>query len=282
VSPASSADSTVADTATSGGSLGVIYVVVAVLLILMFGVLSWLMSWSQRRTFQKIEAKNAAMPFSRSEHTQTSGPSAKDRAVVSRRETVPLKTTEPPEISPPASALPPSSLPAVVPENGRDLSLASLLAQLHDLNASLQQVIANQNEANRQLAEIASAAKLDVPQASPQLSLFDILNDEASSRNGDHAKNGKTAPQLRIQFAGDGNSDSVSVNLVASSLVNLELFTNDHRRDNLSVALQPSTKLRLLFANAEENGNGAEENPDHSRLLDSGVSASKQEAEASA
>jgi hypothetical protein len=278
-SPAISAarvDSAAADTATSGGSLGVIYVVIAVLLILFFGVLSWLMTWSQRRRFQKIEAKSAAMPFSRSEHTQVSAPTAMDRAVTTRREAVPLKAAEPLENPEPVSSSSSSNLPAVMTENGRDLSLAGLLAQLHELNASIQQVIANQNEANRQLAEITSAAKLDVPQSSPQLSLFDILNDEAAALHGDRAKNGKApSPQLRIQFAGDGNADSVSVNLVASSPVNLELFTNDRRRENLSVALQPSSKLRLLFANTEENGNGAEENPDHSRLLDSGAPASK-------
>ncbi|MGH7598703.1 MAG: hypothetical protein ACREOI_20300 [bacterium] len=267
-------DSTAADASTSGGSLGIVYVVIAVLLILVFGVLSWLMSWSQRRSFQKIEAKSAAMPFSRSAHTQVSAPAAMDRTVTTRREAAHLKTTEPQKDSEPVSSSSPSTLPAVVPENGRDLSLASLLAQLHELNASIQQVIANQNEANRQLAEITSAAKLDVPQSSPQLSLFDILNDDASARNGDRMKNGKApSPQLRIQFAGEGNSDRVSVNLVASSLVNLELFTNDHRRDNLSVALQPSSKLRLLFANTEENGNGDGENSDNARLLDSGVSA---------
>jgi hypothetical protein len=205
-----------------------------------------------------------------------------DRTVATRREAAHLKTTESPEISQPVSSPSPSSLPAVVPENGRDLSLANLLGQLHELNASIQQVIANQKEANRQLAEITSAAKLDAPQSSPQLSLFDILNDDASSRNGDHAKNGKTTPQLRIQFAGEGNSDRVSVNLVASSPVQLELLTNDYRRDNLSVALEPSSKLRLLFANTEENGNGAGESSDHARLLDSGISANKKEADASA
>jgi hypothetical protein len=277
-SPAISAagvDSTDADTTASGGSLGVIYVVIAVLLILFFGVLSWLMTWSQRRRFKKIEAKNAAMPFSRSEHTQVSAPTAMDRAVASRRAAAHLKTAEPPENSKPVSSLSASSLPAVVPENGRDLSLASLLAQLHELNASIRQVIANQNEANRQLAEITSATKLDVPQASPQLSLFDILNDDAAAHHGDRAKDGKASPQLRIQFAGEGNADSVSVNLVASSPVQLELLTNDRRRDNLSVALQPSSTLRLLFANTEENGNGAGESSDHARLLDSGVSANK-------
>ncbi len=281
-SPANSTarvDSTAADSASSGGSLGVVYVVIAVLLILFFGVLSWLMTWSQRRRFQKIEAKSAAMPFSRSEHMQVSAPNVVDRAVTPRKDTTLLKTVEPPKNSEPVSSSAHFNLPAVVPENGRDLSLANLLAQLHELNASIQQVIANQNEANRQLAEITSAAKLDVPQSSPQLSLFDILNDDAGAHNGARAKNGKATPQLRIQFAGDGNSDRVSVNLIASSLVNLELFTNDHRRDNLSVALQPSSKLRLLFANTEENGNGAEGNSDNARLLDTGVSATKKEAE---
>lgn len=272
---ATGVDSAAADTATSGGSLGVIYVAIAVLLILGFGVLSWLMSWSQRRRFQKVEAKSAAMPFSRSEHTQVSAPTAMDRAVATRRDTAHLKTAKPPENSEPVSSPSPSNLPVAVPENGRDLSLASLLEQLHELNASIRQVIVNQNEANRQLVEITSAAKLDVPQSSPQLSLFDILNDDAAARGG-RAKNDKApSPQLRIQFAGDGNADSVSVNLVASSPVNLELFTNDRRRDNLSIALQPSSKLRLLFANTEENGNGAGEDPEHARLLDSGVSASK-------
>lgn len=274
-------DSTAADTATSGGSFGVVYVAIAALLVLVFGVLSWLMSWSQRRRFQKIEAKSAAMPFSRSEHTQTSAPSVVDRAVAPRRDAAHLKTTEPPKNSEPVSSSAHSNLPAIVPENGRDLSLASLLAQLHELNASIQQVVANQNEANRQLAAITSAAKLDVPQSSPQLSLFDILNDDAAAHHGDRAKNGKApSPQLRIQFAGDGNSDRVSVNLVASSPVQLELLTNDRRRDNLSVALQPSSKLRLLFANTEENGNEAGGNSDSARLLDSGVSATKKEAEA--
>jgi hypothetical protein len=285
-SPAISAahvDSTAADAATSGGSLGAIYVAIAALLILFFGVLSWLMTWSQRRRFQKIEAKSAAMPFSRSEHTQISAPAAMERAVATRREAAHLKTVEPPKNSEPVSSSAPPNLPAVVPENGRDLSLASLLAQLHELNASIQQVIVNQKEANRQLAEITSAAKLDVPQSSPQLSLFDILNDDAATHHGDRAKNGKApSPQLRIQFAGDGKSDSVSVNLVASSPVQLELLTNDRRRDNLSVALQPSSTLRLLFANADEGGNGAGGNSDNARLLDSGVSANKKEAQASA
>jgi hypothetical protein len=50
----------------------------------------------------------------------------------------------------------------------------------------------------------------------------------------------------------------------------------------LSVALQPSSTLRLLFANADEGGNGAGGNSDNARLLDSGVSANKKEAQASA
>ncbi|MCI0698310.1 hypothetical protein L0337_40675 [candidate division KSB1 bacterium] len=269
-------DSMAAGTTASGGAFGVVYVVIAILLILFFGVLSWLMTWSQRRRFQKVEAKSATMPFSRSEHTQVSAPTAMDRAVATRRDAAHLKTAKPPEDSEPVLSPSPSDLPAVVPENGRDLSLASLLEQLRELNAGIRQVIVNQKEANRQLVEITSAAKLDVPPSSPQLSLFDILNDDAAARGGGRAKNGNApSPQLRIQFAGDGNSDGVSVNLVASSPVNLELFTNDRRRDNLSVALQPSSKLRLLFANTEENGTGAGENPDHARLLDSGVSASK-------
>jgi hypothetical protein len=279
-SSAISADSTTAETASRGGSLGIIYVVITILLILFFGVLRWLMTWSQRRRFQKIEAKSAAMPFSRPEHTQVLAPAAVERTVTPGRDAAHLKTAESPENPEPAASPAPSNLPAVMPENGHDLSLAGLLAQLHELNAGIQQVIANQTEVNHRLAEITSAAKLAAPAAAPQLSLFDMLDDDSGAP---HGTNGKSAsPQLRIQFAGDGHSDSVSVNLVASSPVNLELFTNDRRRDNLSVALQPSSKLRLLFANTEEGGNGAGGNSDNARLLDSGVSASKKAAEAPA
>jgi hypothetical protein len=268
----SSVDSSAAGAASNGGSLGIIYVVIAILLILFFGVLSWLMAWSQRRQFKKIEAKSAAMPFSRPEHTQISAPAVVERAVTANRDAAHLKAVASPENSEPASSSSHSSLPAVVPENGRDPSWGNLLAQLHELNASIQQVIANQNEFNQRLAEITSAAKRDVSATSPQLSLFDMLNDDGGAP---HGANGKTPPpQLRIQFAGDSSADKLSVNLVASSPVNLELSTNDRRTENLSVALAPSSKLRLLFANTEDNGNG---NSEHARLLDSGASTSKNE-----
>ncbi len=263
---------------TSGGSLGIIYVAIAILLILFFGVLSWLMTWSQRRRFEKIGAKSTAMPFSRSEHTQVSAPAVVERTVASNRDVADLKTAEPPENLQPAASPAHSNLPAVVPENGHDLSLANLLAQLHELNVGIQQVIASQNEINHRLAEITSPASPEVPAASPQLSLFDMLNDDSGAP---HGANGKSAsPQLRIQFAGDSSTDRLSVNLVASSPVNLELSTNDRRTENLSVNLVPSSKLRLLFANSDEKGNGAGESADHTRLLDTGTAANKKEAEA--
>ncbi|MDZ7313653.1 MAG: hypothetical protein ONB45_20520 [candidate division KSB1 bacterium] len=201
-----------------GSSFGVIYLALAVLLILFFGVVSWLVSWSQRRKFQKIEAKARStvspfppLPQRRSPARRAVDEEVKTDAEAKERENSPTNEKVVSGLTPSIS-----SSPAVVPACREDVPLTSILALLHELNTSLQQVIARQNETNYRLAQFTAAAMLDVPQPSTQLSLFDMLNDEPVANHGDHPKNGNVTSQLRILFAGtegkrtDFRTESVS------------------------------------------------------------------------
>jgi len=200
-SPASM-DSTA--TANGSSSFGIFYIALAILLIFLFGGLSWLMTWSQRRRFQKIEAKTTAMAFPHLQHLQPSAPPAvddNDRPVASEDTVRQQDFNETPAPYTPAAST--ANLPAVMSHNGHaDLSM--ILAQLHELNLRLQRVIANQQEANQRLAQMTAGATLETPQAPGQLALFDILNDGAPIRFN-------PSSNLRLFFANTENHDDTVV-----------------------------------------------------------------------
>jgi len=190
-------------TATGSGSFGIFYVALAIVLIFLFGGLSWLMTWSQRRRFQKIEAKTTAMAFPHLQHLQPSAPAVDDNdSPVASEDTVRQQDfNEAPTPYAPAAST--ANLPAVMPHNGH-ADLSTILAQLHELNLRLQQVIANQQEANQRLAHMTAGATLETPEAPSQLALFDILNDGAPIRFN-------PSSNLRLLFANTENHDDAVV-----------------------------------------------------------------------
>ncbi|GEM_PF-4218603 len=189
--------------ATGSSSFGIFYVALAILLIFLFGGLSWLMSWSQRRRFQKVEARTMAMAFPHLQHLQPSVPAIDDDKSLPTNEDAiaPHDVSEAPEPDMPAAST--ANLPAVVSNNGQ-ADLPAILAQLHELNLRLQQVIANQQEANQRLARITAGAALEAPAAPNQLALFDILNDGAPIHFS-------PSSNLRLLFANSENHDDTAV-----------------------------------------------------------------------
>ncbi|MDZ7360870.1 MAG: hypothetical protein ONB46_09120 [candidate division KSB1 bacterium] len=188
--------------ATGASSFGIFYVALAILLIFLFGGLSWLMTWSQRRRFQKVEAKTMAMAFPHLQHLQPSAPAVDVDSPTASEDTARQQDfSETPGPDAPAAST--ANLPAVVSNNGHD-DLPAILAQLHELNLRLQQVIANQQEANQRLARITAGAALEASAAPNQLALFDILNDTAPI-------DCRPSSNLRLLFANSENHDNAAV-----------------------------------------------------------------------
>jgi hypothetical protein len=196
--------------ANGSSSFAVFYIALAILLIFLFGGLSWLMTWSQRRRFQKVEAKTMAMAFPHLQHLQPSAPAVDDddRPAAGEDTARQQDFSEAPEPDAPAAST--ANLPAVVSSNGQ-ADLPAILAQLHELNIRLQQVIANQQEANQRLARITAGAALETPAAPNQLALFDILNDGAPIHFS-------PSSNLRLLFANTENhEDDVVAELPATN-----------------------------------------------------------------
>jgi hypothetical protein len=183
-------------TASGSSAFGIFYVALGILLISLFAGLGWLMTWSQRRRFQSIAAKTTAVAFPHLQQLEPA-PAQNGNPAVNEAATGKHGTAETPEVT-----SPPSNLPAVIaPEN--QLEVALVLSQLHELKIILQQIMANQHEANQRLAQITAAAALEAPRASTQLALFDILNDEAPARNGESYTDGNGASHLPLQPPAD-------------------------------------------------------------------------------
>jgi hypothetical protein len=245
---------TVDSTATASNSnfSGLVYLVLAVLLILAFGGLSWLMTWSQRRRFQKFEVKNTATALPHLQHGQPPVPVAvEEEHKIAQQETPqPNLADEHPETAVGDSAT--TNLPAAV-SNGNPGELTMILTQLHELNLSLRQVLANQHEANQRLAQITAAASVQPPQLAARVALFDILNDEAAAQSGNSSVGSSaSSPQVRIQLAGENRPDGLSVNVTPSTPVQIEVANARHHDERVSVNLGTSSKLRILFANMDE------------------------------
>jgi hypothetical protein len=203
-----------------GASVGLI------LLLLLVG--KWLHTRSQRRRFQRVPAKSTVMPFSRPQMSRpVAATVAKDTA--DYKDEIKSKATTPIENAPLATpeapdSLSSSNLPVAISGNGSEVSLATILTQLHELNLSLQQVIATQNEANRRLEQMGSGIGFWISRTPMRISLFDIINDEPADKNADPATNEiASTSKLRIQFASDNDADKVSVNLASSAPVHIQL-----------------------------------------------------------
>ena len=235
-------------TATGSNSFGVFYVALAILLIFLFAGLGWLMTWSQRRRFQSVAAKTTATAFPHLQHLEPA-PAQNDNPAVNETAT---RESGAPEI--PEATSSPSNLPAVVAQENQ-LDLALVLSQLHELKISLQQIMANQHEANQRLAQITAAAALEAPRASAQLALFDILNDDSPAKNGENYTNGNGSSPLRLQ---PRNTDSLSVELEAPIPAHVE-FENKAEDKNQPANLQPASSLRIFFANMESRNETSDE-----------------------
>lgn len=247
----SSSDSNTAGFAADGGPAGIIYVVIAILLILFFGFMSWLLTWSQRRR-QNSATQNAATAFPRFQHMT---PAATGDDSAGKSETDETHTPEPlktQELALTATAF--ADVSAAASSNGHDATLTAIVTQLHELSATVQQILSNQHQANQQLAQMANST-FAISSSPTTLALFDILNDDPGPNQIKTFQNGKALPsQLRIQFA-ESSTDSLSVKLGSSAL---EVYTNaEHKINGLSVNLAAPSKLRILFASAESNNEPA-------------------------
>jgi len=221
-------------TATGSSSSGLFYIALAILLIFLFGGLSRIATWSQRRRFRSIEAKTTATAFPHLQHLEpaTVAAAQDDNRAVDETSVGENEINETPE-APALSA----NLPAVISQENH-IDLATVLAQLHELKITLQQIMANQQEANRRLAQITAVA---APGASAQLALFDILNDEAPARNGENYTNGNGSSPLPLQSA-DHDSDRRSV-----------------EDKSVSLNFGSTSNLRIFFANTEDHAETTDE-----------------------
>lgn len=234
-------------TANEPNAFGIFYVVLAIALIFMFGGMSWLMKWSQRRRFQSIAAKTTALAFP---HLQNLEPAPAPEPHNSTP-AVAAEVTE--ENAAATSAVPEaaaasSNLPAVIAAD-QQFDLALVLAQLQELKLNLQQIIANQQEVNHRLAQITAAAALEAPRASAQLALFDILNEDSTVRNGENHANGNNSSARHFPTA----EDYRSANLPGEITPALTHVTKDSSR------LASPSSLRIFFAHAESKAETSEE-----------------------
>jgi type II secretory pathway pseudopilin PulG len=247
-SPAAPAIGDSTATAAGARAFGVFYVALAILLIILFGGLSWLMTWSQRRHIQKFEAKAATMAFSQLQHHQTSGPplAAHDHHTANDVVAAQNGFTESQH-----------DLPAV-DSNEKHFELTAISSQLHELHLSLQQVLANQREAKQRLAQITAVAALTPPKSPVRVALFDILNNDAALPNSGHDTNANSSPRLRIQLADNCRTDGVAVEVAASASVSIALQSG---APNNGVAFNfgAASKLRILFADSEFAGGAHDE-----------------------
>jgi len=234
-----------AATATGSSSFGIFYVALAILLIFLFAGLGWLMTWSQRHRFQSLPAKTTGAAFPHLQHLEPAPAAAvqNDNPAVNEAATGESGATETPE-----AASPPSNLPAVIAQENQ-LDLALVLAQLHELKICLQQIMANQHEANQRLAQIVSAAALEAPRASTQLALFDILNEDSPVRNGENYANGNGSSARHFPTAEDCRPANLPGEIMS---------TLTHGAENSSRLTSPSS-LRIFFATAESKAETAEE-----------------------
>jgi len=244
-------------TATGSSSFGIFYVALAILLIFLFGGLSWLMTWSQRRRFQKIEARTAAMAFSHLQPQPSAPAAAAYENHAANAAITPKSDFNEAQRDLPVKVSTAADLPAVVSDENH-FGLTAISSQLHELNLSLHRVLANQQEANQRLAQITAVAALAPPKPPVRVALFDILNDDAGPNGGHDAKTNGSSPRLRIQLADNGRTDGVAVEVAASAPVSIELQKDD-RNNGVSFNLGASSKLRILFANPESNGGAHDE-----------------------
>jgi len=234
-------------TANEPNAFGIFYVALAIALIFMFGGMSWLMKWSQRRRFQSIGAKTTAMAFPHLQHLQPPPPSEPNAPQPLVAEGI----ANEPDSAEMATALEtPSTLPAVI-ATVPQIDLALLLAQLQELKLTLQQIIAHQQEANQRLAQISAAAALEAPRASAQLALFDIINDETPVKNGERHANGKDSSALCAQ-------SFRSANLAGELMPELAPKAGNPSR-LISPSLKSSSGLRIFFAHSENKNETSEE-----------------------
>jgi hypothetical protein len=177
---------------------------------------------------------------------------SKDEAAIETTATDEIVTPAP--TSPSIVAAPNSAVPASASTNGDEVNLVTIAEQLQELSGSVQQIIANQYEANRQLEQMGNGNGFLVSQSPMRISLFDIISDEPADQNGDHPAGKIASPsKLRIQFAGDNGADQVAVNLASSAPVHIHLAGNDRSTDSLSVDVTSPSRLRIRFANHHDN-----------------------------
>jgi len=237
--------------ANQSSSFRIFYAALAILLIFLFGALSWLLTWSQRRRLQTHETPTTAMAFPHLQHLQPAASAGTDDKNSTTNE------NEAPAPTPAVAAT--TDLPAAI-SNDSHIEVSTVLTQLHELHMSLQQVIANQQEANRRLAQMTAVTALEVSRFPTRIALFDILNEDSANKHGDGNKtdNG-SSPRLRIQFAGDGSADCLSLSFASAAAVHIELEKKDDHFERASLNLRPPSNLRILFAGSESNGSAADE-----------------------
>lgn len=246
VAPAATPADAVA-TANEPNAFGIFYVVLAIALIFMFGGMSWLMKWSQRRRFQSIAAKTTALAFPHLQHLEPAPEPESPDSAPAVAEAIPNENAPAIAVVPEAAATP-SNLPAVIAAD-QQFDLTLVLAQLQELKLNLQQIIANQQEVNHRLAQITAAAALETPRASAQLALFDILNEDSTVRNSENYANGNGASAQRFPAV----EDCRPVDLPGEIMSALT-----HGADDASGSASPSS-LRIFFANAESKVETSEE-----------------------
>jgi hypothetical protein len=274
--PSSAAGSSGVDFTKSGASLvGIIFVAIVGLLLLLMSVRRWLDVRSQRQRAQKfkmerkspidLRPQQAAAVRGRPSTSSDVEDSVEGLEDETKREPATMdESTQTPQVETTALTSPIQSIPAPSSGNGNDIALETILVQLRELKAGLQQVLSGQEEANRRLAEITPGARGSVIEAPIQLALFDILDEAAAADHGERAAAG-TAPssQLRIQLADDNGTDpglplamkltEIGVNLASSAPVHIQLGSNNGRPDSLAVNLSAPSQLRIRFAGGQDN-----------------------------
>ncbi|MDZ7344667.1 MAG: hypothetical protein ONA90_09165, partial [candidate division KSB1 bacterium] len=258
--------SEVTSTQTGASIIGMMFVAIIGLFVVLITTRKWLDSRSQRQFNQKLK-KIERKPVN-------IAPAYRPRPTVAAEDEVdaPPEKEEVPapvvleENNSPAttvSALTPSA-PSVLSSasaNENGATLEAILDQLQAVKADLQQIAAGQHEVKHCLAELTSGTKASAPEAFIRLALFDIIDETPAANRRDRAASVERPSRLRLRFAEESRKQGVAVDLALPVPLQINVAPSNGASKNFSMKLTAPSKLRILFAGNEENGETQEVEP---------------------
>jgi hypothetical protein len=266
-SASSLAAGTSAATSTKTGTsvISIMFVAIIGLFVVLIATQKWLDRRSQRRLNQKLQ-RIERKPPNKAPLQPAIAPAYRPRPPAEidgdldsppekEEAAAPIALEE--NISPSTAtpALTPSvpSVPAYAPANGSGVTLETILEQLQEVKADLQQIAASQHEVKDRLTEITPLTKANAPEGFIRLALFDIIDEAPADNRRDRSTSAEAPSRLRLRFAEESRKQGVAVDLALPIPLHINVGQSNGAPKNFSVKLAAPSKLRILFAGNEEN-----------------------------